>query len=162
MKKSEKLIAICIIFLVLGLSLYKNSSFYINSNMYLSSKDESDKSIYHMTNVIDSQDGKSFDFDKFTGKWSLMEAFCDKDTKIVIKDKTKINKGLFYIVVLDSNYNIVAKKNEVKENEDEDIEINIPKSDKYFIRIIGEDAGGHLNIKVKGNDNINHIDFFSA
>ncbi|QAT39206.1 hypothetical protein [Clostridium sp. JN-9] len=165
MKKKRKLTAIWIVgiimVLIIGSSLYKNSSSYISSNNYLSSKEETEKSVDSKQNENDTEYGKSFDFDKFTGKWSLIEFTSDKDTKITINDGTKISKGIFYIVVLDSDYNIIAKKNELKENGD--IDFTIPKSGKYIIRIVGKNATGSFNIKVSANNKISlsHKDFFN-
>ncbi len=149
-----------IIILIIGIILYKNSSFYISSNKYLSSKEEIKKSFYSKQNEKNANDGKSFDFGNFTGKWSLMEITSEKDTKITIDDNTKINKGTFYIVVLDSDYNIIAKKNELKENGN--IDFTIPKSGKYIIRIVGKNASGNFNLKISADNDINlsYTDFF--
>ncbi|WP_032120975.1 hypothetical protein [Clostridium amazonitimonense] len=160
---NTNLIISVIVVLIIGSILYKNSSYYISSKHYLSSKEEK-RSFYSLKNEKNTQDGKSFDFDKFTGKWSLIEFTSDKDTKITIKDNTKISKGTFYIVVLDSDYNIIAKKNESNENENENgsIDFTTPKSGKYIIRIVGKNAMGNFDIKISESNNINlsHKDFF--
>ncbi len=82
-----------------------------------------------------------------------------KGDKINIDDKTKITKGRFYIVVLDSDYNIIAKKNEL--NQKGNIKFTTPKDGKYIIRIVGASAGGNFNIKVSSGHNIDitHKDF---
>ena len=87
-----------IMFMVVGSILYKKYFPNIDSNNYLSSNDKSEK---------------SFDFEKFNGEWSLMQFTSNKGNKITIKDNTKISKGKFYIVILDSEYNIIAKKNKL-------------------------------------------------
>ena len=164
MNKKRKLNVSLILGIIMGLiivnSLYKNSSYYISSNNYLSSKEKTEKSVDFKQNENNTEYGKSFDFGNFIGRWSLMEFTSDKDTKITINDSTKISKGIFYIVVLDSEYNIIAKKNELKENGD--IDFTIPKSGKYIIRIVGKNATGSFNMKISANNkiNISHKDFF--
>ncbi len=163
MKKRSRSINICLTFIIaillIGSMLYKNSSLYISSDSYLSSE-ETKKSVYSTKNEKDTEDGKSFDFDRFTGKWSIIEFTSDKDNKITINDNTKINKGKFYIVVLDSDYNIIAKKDE--SNESGDINFTTPKSGKYIIRIVGKNASGNFNIKINANNDIkvSHKGFF--
>lgn len=163
MKKISRSINICLTFIIaillIGSMLYKNSSLYISSDSYLSSE-ETKKSVYSTKNEKDTEDGKSFDFDKFTGKWSIIEFTSDKDNKITINDNTKISKGKFYIVVLDSDYNIIAKKDE--SNESGDINFTTPKSGKYIIRIVGKNASGNFNIKINANNDIkvSHKGFF--
>ncbi|WP_251862520.1 hypothetical protein [Clostridium sp. Marseille-Q2269] len=151
---------IFVIIIVMGISLYKNSFFYIGSNNYLSTVQDAERSVYFKRNERDSLDGKKFDFGKFTGKWSLLEFTSYKDNRIVIEDKTRISKGSLYLVVLDSDYNIIAKRNEREENND--ISFTTPKSGKYIIKIVGKNLTGNFNIKIKANDNIviKHIDFF--
>lgn len=163
MKKISRSINICLTFIIaillIGSMLYKNSSLYISSDSYLSSE-EAKKSVYSTKNEKDTEDGKSFDFDRFTGKWSIIEFTSDKDNKITINNNTKINKGKFYVVVLDSDYNIIAKKDE--SNESGDISFTTPKSGKYIIRIVGKNASGNFNIKINaGNDiKVSHKNFF--
>lgn len=90
-----------------------------------------------------------------------MEIKSSKGNKINIKDNTKINKGKFCIVILDSEYNIIAKKNETNQNED--INFTTPKDGKYLIRIVGLNAGGKFDISVNSakNIDISHKGFFS-
>ncbi len=140
--------------------MYKNSSSYIISDSYLSSRNEDEKSIDCHENEKITKDGQSFDFGKFTGKWSLMEFNSDKGNKVTINDNTKINKGKFYVVVLDSDYNIVSKKSETEDKGN--INFTTPKNGKYLVRIVGKDAGGNFNLKISANNNINisHKEFF--
>jgi hypothetical protein len=164
MKKSNKLIILCLIVVVIvsgiGIVMYKNSSSYTTSDSYLSSRNEDERTFHYNHNEKNTKDGASFDFTGFTGKWSLMEFNSDKDNKIAINDNTKINKGKFYVVVLDSNYNIVCKKNETEDKGN--INFTTPKSGKYLVRIVGKDADGNFDLKISSNNNINvsHKDFF--
>lgn len=158
MKKRNRSISICVTFIIIilliGSMVYKNSSVYISSDVYLSNEEETERSFGYLGSGIDTENNKSFDFDEFTGKWSLMEFTSDKNNEITINDDTKINKGKFYIVVLDSDYNIIVKKDEFKEKKD--ISFITPKSGKYIVRIVGKNASGNLNIKIQ---EINDIKF---
>ncbi len=89
-----------------------------------------------------------------------MEFTSSKGNKININDNTKINKGKFYIVILDSQYNIIAKKNE--SNQNGNINFTTPKDGKYLIRIVGAKASGKFDVSVNSDKNIDisHIDFF--
>lgn len=176
---NKSIIAWIIVIIVvagLGIALYKNSSANnasikvdtnnidsINpkTNSYLSSKDESERSFYIHTNDHSTNNSKSFDFEKFDGRWSLIEFSSNKNNKINIEDNTKITKGKFYIVVLDSNYNIIAEKNELAKKGN--IDFTTPKDGKYLIRIVGANASGTFNIKLNSSNNIDisHKDFFS-
>lgn len=163
MKRKNKLIIFSLIIIIIagaGIVLYKNYSSNIDSNSYLSSSDESEKSFVYHGNDKSSKNSKSFDFKKFDGKWTLMKFTSNKGNKIIIHDNTKITKGKFYTVVLDSGHNIVAKKDELKDNGD--IHFITPKDDKYFIRIAGDNADGSFNISLSSKNNIGifHIDFF--
>lgn len=163
MKKRSNLIILCLIVIIIaaaGIVLYKNYFLSIDSNRYLSSSDESMKSFDQYTNEKSGVNNQSFDFEKFNGKWSLMQFTSGKNNEIKINDSTKISKGKFYIVILDSEYNIVAKKNELKDNGD--IIFTTPKDGKYTIRIIGDNASGNFNVSISSNNNINvsHLDFF--
>lgn len=163
MRKRSKLIVIfsaIIIVLGVGVTLYKSNSFYKFSNDYLASKEETESSFYSKKNEISTTDSESFDFGKFTGKWSLMEFTSDKGNKITISDNTKIDKGKFYSVVLDKNYNIMAKKDRL--NDKGNITFTTPNSGKYIIRIVGQNAGGSFNLKISAGNNIDvsHKDFF--
>ena len=150
-----------IIILLIGSTVYKNSSVHISSDVYLSNEEETERSFGYLGSGIDTENNKSFDFNEFTGKWSLMEFTSDKDNEIIINDDTKINKGEFYIVVLDSDYNIITKKDEFKEKKD--ISFITPKKGKYIIRIVGKNASGKLNIKIQENNKIefSNNDFFN-
>lgn len=164
MKKRRNLIVLFIIFIIFIIftgGVYKDKFPNVDSNGYLANKDESHKSFNSKTNDKSNQNSKSFDFEKFDGKWSLMQFTSNKGNEININDKTKISKGKFYIVVLDSDYNIVAKKNEV--NETGDIKFITKEDEKYSIRIVGANASGTFNISVTSTNNIelSHIDFFN-
>lgn len=166
MKATNKSIIawIIVIIVVAGVGiiiLYKNSSSNIDSTSYLSSKNDSGKSFAINENYKITKDSESFDFTKFNGRWSLIEFNSTKNNKITIDDNTKITKGKFYIVILDSNYNIVVKKNESTEKGN--INFTTPKDGKYIIRIAGENANGTFNVKINASNNIDiqHKDFFS-
>lgn len=163
MKKRTKLIISCLVFIIIAgsISVYKNYFVNIDSNNYLSSRDESERNITSRENDDISKNTHSFDFKKFDGKWSIMEIKSNKGNKINIKDNTKIAKGKLFIVVLDSECNIITKKDETKQKGD--INFTTPKDGKYFIRIVGLNAGGKFDISVNATKNIDisHIDFFS-
>ncbi len=113
MKKRSNLIIICLIVIIVagvGTVLYKDYFSNIDSNNYLSSSNESERSFYYLENEKSDENSESFDFKKFDGKWSLMQFTSNKGNKISINDNTKISEGKFYIVILDSEYNIIAKK----------------------------------------------------
>ncbi|APF28945.1 hypothetical protein NPD7_2087 [Clostridium sporogenes] len=163
MKKRNNLIIVCLVVIIIAGSgiVYKNYFTNIDSNNYLSSKNESGKSFFYYSSSGDSdRNAESFDFKRFNGKWSLMEFTSSKGNKINIKDNTKINKGKFFIIILDSKYNIMAKKNET--NQSGDINFTTPKDGKYLIRIVGLNAGGKFDISVNSPKNIDilHKDFF--
>ncbi|SUY47670.1 Uncharacterised protein [Clostridium putrefaciens] len=164
MKKRSNLIIICLIVIIIaatGTSLYKHYLPNIDSNNYLSSNDESERSFDYHGNEKSGENTKSFDFEKFNGKWSLIQFTSNKGNKININDNTKISKGNFYIVILDSEHNIIAKKNELKDNGN--INFTTPKDGKYTVRIIGANASGNFNISISASNNINvsHIDLFN-
>ncbi|MHB9944007.1 hypothetical protein CF095_01110 [Clostridium botulinum] len=162
MKKRNNLIIVCLALIIIAGSgiVYKNYFTNIDSNSYLSSKDESERSIFCHEDDKSSKNTHSFDFKRFNGKWSLMEFTSSKGNKININDNTKINKGKFYIVILDSQYNIIAKKNE--SNQNGNINFTTPKDGKYLIRIVGAKASGKFDVSVNSDRNIDisHIDFF--
>lgn len=140
MEKSKRTIrivmpVIVLLFVIAGGFLYKDSVQYFRSNHYLSSKNEA-RSVDSMVNEKDFEDGKSFDFYKFSGKWSIIEFTAEKDTDITIHDYTKISEGLFYIVVLelDSDYNILIKREETDENTN--IDFTVHKGGKYVIGLL--------------------------
>ncbi len=119
------------------------------------------KEVFSVMKMIkESKNTHSFDFKKFDGKWSLMEFTSSKGNKININDNTKISKGKFYIIILDSKYNIIAKKEE--SNENGDINFTTPKDGKYFIRIVAANASGKFDISVNAANNIDisHKHFF--
>ena len=116
--------------------------------------------MFKIGNNKNTKDNTIFGFKNFDGKWSVMKFTSNKGNRITINDNTKISKGKLYIVVLDSNYNVVAKKNELDQNGN--VKFTTPKDGKYIIRIVGASASGNFNIKVTaGHDiDITHKDFF--
>ncbi|WP_234122928.1 hypothetical protein [Clostridium hydrogenum] len=163
MKKTRKLILGCIIIAVaVGVLIYKYHWSNIDSNAYLSSSARGEKSFEVCdSNGQDKANSQKFNFKKFDGRWSLMKFTSNKGNKVNIIDNTKIEAGKFYIVVLDSKYKIVAKKNEARDKGN--IKITIPKDGEYTIRIAGEKASGKFDISVnaKKNVDISHVDFWS-
>ncbi|MEW9097063.1 MAG: hypothetical protein AB2417_18455 [Clostridiaceae bacterium] len=147
-----------LIIIVGGISVYNNSSEKITSNSYLTSKEENRTFIEH-SNQKYTKNATSFDFKGFTGKWSLIEFESNKDNKIVLEDNTKIEKGKFYIVVLDSDYKNIAMH---ESKEGENLEFTTPKDGKYLVRIVGKDASGKFDIKINANNDISvsHRDFW--
>ena len=161
MKKKKNLIILSLIIIIIGagMILYNNCFHNIDSDKYLSNIHEN-KNIDYNGNHKSDKNSESFDFKKFDGKWSLMQFTSNKGNKISIMDNTKISKGKFYIVILDSKYNIIAKKNESEGNKN--ISFTTPNDGKYSIRIVGENASGNFNISVNASNNIDisHRDFF--
>lgn len=161
MKKRRNLIIFFSILIAFVGGVFSYKTFInIDSMVYLSSRNESHRSFVSYTNDKSDNNSKSFDFKKFDGKWSLMQFTSDNDGEIEIIDKTKISKGKFYIVVLDSEYNIIAQKNESSGTGD--IKFDAKKGEKYSIRIAGEKASGTFDISVNTNSDIDitYIDFF--
>ncbi|MFL0249009.1 hypothetical protein ACJDT4_01125 [Clostridium neuense] len=163
MKNIRKLILGCIIIVMaVGILIYKYHLSNIDSNAYLSGNGESQKSFeVYDGNGEDSGNIKKFDFKKFDGRWSFMKFTSSKGNKINISDNTKIGAGRFYLVVLDSKYNIVAKKNETSDKGN--IEFTTPRDGEYTIRIAGEKASGKFDISVNAKEkvDISHMDFWS-
>lgn len=142
-----------------GTALYRSYFNNIDSDHYLSSN-VLEKSVEEHQNDKMGKNSRSFDFKKFDGQWSLIQFTSNKSNKINIVDNTKINSGKFYIVVLDSKNNIVAKKNELKDKGN--ISFTTPKDGKYAIKIAGSGASGNFDISVNASNNIDisHKDFF--
>lgn len=166
MQRKNKLIIssilVSLIFLCSGIILYNNFNTF--SNYSLSSKDDGQKSFLNYENYKLSTDGESFDFGGFDGKWSLIEISSPKDNEITIDDMTKISKGEFCIVVLDSDLNIVANtKSNSQNSSNKEVTVSTAKGGKYIVRIAGKEASGSFNIKVNSikKINISHKDFFS-
>ena len=164
MKKRQNLLIVCIIIILIvisGIQINKNINPNIDSDTYLSSKDEKRtvKNCNSNDNKLDKNSEK-IEFGDFNGKWSLMQFTSDKDNKISITDNTKISSGKFYVVILDSENNIIAKKNELTETGD--IIFTTPKDGKYLIRIVGDNASGKFDISVNASNNItvSRMDFF--
>ncbi|WP_034438920.1 hypothetical protein [Clostridium ihumii] len=164
MNRGGKVLLIVII-LVITISLfinsYKSSSSYICSDKYLSSKNEEERSVKSTNNNKNDYNYCSFEFEKFTGKWTIMEFKSGKNNYISIEDNSNIENGTFGIVVLDSNYNIIKKKIDFKENSN--ISFKTSKDEKYSIRLVGKNASGVVDIKVNAKDivDIEHKEFFS-
>lgn len=110
MKKIRKLIAGCIVIVMaVGILIYKCHLSNIDSNAYLSSNGKNQVSFeVYDGNGEDSKNSQKFNFKKFDGRWSLMKFTSSKGNEINIRDNTKIGAGKFYLVVLDSKYNIIA------------------------------------------------------
>jgi len=163
MKKIRKLILACImVVIVSGILIFKYHLSNIDSNAYLSSSARGQKSFeVYDGNGEGSKNSQKFNFKKFDGRWSLMKFKSSKGNEINISDNTKVGTGKFYIVVLDSKYNIVAKKNEISDKGN--IKFTTPKDGEYVIRIAGEKASGKFDISVNANKNvdISHLDFWS-
>ncbi len=164
--KNRKIVSIVIIsviifvlLLVSGGALFKNSTMYYRSDDYLSQVKE-ERSVGSMQDEKNVADGKSFDFEQFTGKWTVMEITARKGTEIILQDQSEIREGLFYIIVLDSDYNIIIKREE--SNENTNITFTIPEDGEYRIRIAGKNATGQFNVTVRASEEISllHKDFF--
>lgn len=164
MKSRKNLLIVCLIIIsnvILGIQFHKNNNINIDSNSYLSSNEEKRNVNYcNSNNNKTDKNSKKIEFEDFNGKWSLMQFISDKDNKISITDNTKISEGKFYVVILDSEYNIIAKKNELTEKGD--IIFTTPKDGKYLVRIVGDNASGKFNISVNASNkiNISRMDFF--
>jgi len=151
------LIILAIVILVLsGIFIY-NKNYNITSNSYLTDKEENRTFISH-TNQKYADGNMNFDFEGFTGKWSLFEIDTKKGNIITIRDNSNIYDGDFYILVLDSNYKKISMK---EGNEKKDIEF-LAEGEKYLIRIVGKDAGGHLDINITSTGELKttYIDFW--
>lgn len=157
---SKKVIIVLVIIVAAILALFNIFRSKNLSKTYLTSSNEEERSFTGHYNQKVTGDSIKFDFKIFNGKWSIFEFDSPKDNKITIEDKSKINKGKFYIVVLDSNYKDVVIK---EENENKNLEFVTPHNGKYLIRIVGKKASGYFNIKVRSKENIKMIykDFWS-
>lgn len=153
-------VVVIIVVIGVGIFLSKNVSSNEFSNNYLTTKLDGHKSFVKHFNDVQTETGKSFDFSKFDGKWSLMEINSDKNNKVTIRDNTKITKGKFCILVLDPNYKIVDKIE--PKNKETDTSFITSVKGKYLIRIVGKKSSGNFNIKVSSANNVNikHNDFF--
>ncbi|NEZ46280.1 hypothetical protein FDF74_03520 [Clostridium niameyense] len=152
MKKINIWTSICaiVIIIIFGIVIRKSTVPNIDSIDYLTSK-EDNVSITKMFNEEKTKNGRKFDFDRFDGKWSLMEFQSTKDNKIKIIDNSKITKGILYIVVLSSEYKAIATH---KSNGKASLNLTTPKNGKYFIRIVGKGARGNLNIKINSTTDV--------
>lgn len=80
---------------------------------------------------------------------SIAKTSNEEGLKII--DNSKITKGTLYIVVLSSEYKALATH---KSNGKDSLDLTIAKSGKCFIRIVGKNAKGNLNIKINSTTDI--------
>lgn len=154
-RKSKSIIswlAVIAIIIGIGIFLSKNTFFNEFSNNYLTSKSDNETSFVYNKNNKKTNNGESFDFGGFNGKWSLIQIDSNKNNEITVHSNTKITKGKFCIVALDPNYKIVGKI-EAKDKESEISFITSTKG-KYLIRIVGKNAGGNFDVKISSTNNI--------
>lgn len=149
---------IIIIFIKIIISKNYNKVENINSKEYLNIKEEN-VSFGEKTNEMKNKDGISFQFSNFKGEFTILEITAIENTKVEIRDESIISKGNLYIVVLDSKYNSVYIHESINKSI---FSVDLPKADKYFIRLIGKNSFGNLNLKVTPNTNITltHKDIF--
>lgn len=145
-------LAVIVIVIGIGIFLSKNTFFNEFSNNYLTSKSDNETSFVYNKNNKKTNNGESFDFGGFNGKWSLIEINSNKNNEITVHSNTKITKGKFCIVALDPNYKIVGKI-EAKDKESEISFITSTKG-KYLIRIVGKNASGNFDVKISSTNNI--------
>ncbi|MBU5227013.1 hypothetical protein KQI36_10220 [Clostridium senegalense] len=62
-------------------------------------------------------------------------------------------------MILDSDYNIIDKNNELDKKSN--IEFDAIKNEKYFVRVVGKNASGSIDIKINNIENldVSHRDF---
>lgn len=147
---SIRAIIIAMILTIAGMVIYKSIVPNINSIDYLTSKEET-ASFTKTSNEERTKNSRKLDFYNFDGKWSLMEFESTKNNKIKIIDNSRITKGTLYIVVLSSEYKALATH---KSNGKASLDLTIPENGKYFIRIVGKNAKGNLNIKINSTTDI--------
>lgn len=163
MKKNKVIIpliaAIVLIIIGTGIFLNENNFFGGFSNSYLTSKSDNETSFVYHRNDKKSNNGQSFNFGGFNGKWSLIEINSEKNNQITIHSKTKITTGKFCIVALDPNYKMVGKI-EVK-NKESEISFVTSEKGKYLIRIAGKNASGNFDVELSSTTDmtISHKDF---
>ncbi|AAK81389.1 hypothetical protein BJV85_000442 [Clostridium acetobutylicum] len=127
---------------------YFNSS---DSSEYLTERKDM-PSFKYLQNEKNTDDGKSFDFAGFNGRWSLIHFNASKGTKITIHDSSKITKGKLYIVVLDSRYKSMAIHKSVKKST---FHLTTHRRGEYIVRIVGDNSKGKFDIKIDSNPHIN-------
>lgn len=161
MKKMSKLKIGCLIIIICLIAVIVHNFVFNNfdSDIYLTSS-KSSVDINYLGHEKNISDGTSFDFSGFNGIWSLITFDSTKGNKITIDNNSKINKGKFYVMVLDSDHNpiIIDKSNKKK------LEFTTPKKGKYIIRIAGKNASGAFQMKINSSSKIaiSHYDMFSA
>jgi hypothetical protein len=156
MKKINTLIGICVLLIFIGIfiGIFKNTFINIDSESYLTSPKDT-PSFNYLHNQVNTTNSVSFDFSGFNGRWSLISFDSSKGTKLTISDNTKITKGEFYIVILNSQYKIIAT---VQPNKEEISNLIIPKNGQYIIRIVGKNASGKFIINSNTNINLYYKD----
>ncbi|OAA90945.1 hypothetical protein [Clostridium ljungdahlii] len=156
MERKNKSIISCLavitIIIGIGMFLSKNTFFNEFSNNYLTSKSDNETSFAYNKNNKKTNNGESFDFGGFNGKWSLIQIDSNKNNEITVHSNTKITKGKLCIVALDPNYKIVGKI-EAKDKESE-ISFIISTKGKYLIRIVGKNASGNFDVRISSTNNI--------
>lgn len=157
---NRKIILVISILCIMGCVLTGCTKVNLNSDKYLAGKQESRSFSMH-TNQEYTNDSMRFDFKKFSGKWSFFDLSVKKDTNIKIKDNSDITSGELYLVVLDNDYNIVAKK---KIDGTGNLKVKCKDDEEYLIRIAGDKAGGHFDIKFSADNEykLEYKEFFSS
>ncbi|WP_010297348.1 hypothetical protein [Clostridium senegalense] len=162
--KKNKLTIIYVLILIIipliGGIFYKNTNFYIGSDRYLSCKNPDELKVKLMDDLNDTPNGINFNFTGLSGTWDLIELSAKENNRITIDDNSKINSGKCYTVILDSDYNIIDKNNELDKKSN--IEFDAIKNEKYFVRVVGKNASGSIDIKINNIENldVSHRDFF--
>ena len=137
-------ILIVLSIVLVGISMYRTNHPNINSKYYLASGEE-DPSVTNLNTRKQTKDIREFDFDKFSGRWNIIEFQSTKGNKVKIIDNSNITKGKLYIVVLNSEYKALAiHKSDGKST----LNLTTHKDGKYIIRIVGQGTCGNLNMKV--------------
>ncbi|EJO5348889.1 hypothetical protein NRP93_003027 [Clostridium botulinum] len=161
MKKMSKLKIGCLIIITCLIVILAHNLVFNNfdSDTYLTSS-KSSVDVEYLGHEKNISDGTSFDFSGFNGIWSLITFDSTKDNKIAIDNNSKINKGKFYVILLDSDHNpiIIDKSNKKK------LEFTTPKKGKYTIRVAGKNASGTFQMKINSSSKIaiSHYDIYSA
>lgn len=164
-RKSKSIISwLIVIVIIIGIGIFLSKNTFYNgfTNSYLTSKSDNETSFVYNKNYKRSNNGESFNFGGFNGKWSLIEINSDKNNEITLHSNTKISGGKFCIVALDPNYKIVGKIEVIKAKDKEsEISFRTSEKGKYLIRIVGKNASGNFDVKVSStaNMNISYRDF---
>ncbi len=148
MKKATK----PVIFIVIGIVFLISICIFNFKNHYTSH--QGGASFDEKLNEVNTDNGSSFDFSNFKGNFTLMEFTTTKGSKIEISDTSIISKGTLDIVVSDSHYKDVIVHNSTKESS---FDFTAPKDGMYFIRLVGKNAYGTLDLKINSDTNIDLI-----